>query len=192
MYFGLLLLFIALPLVELAILIKIGQLIGFWWTIAIVVATAILGASVLHAQGFQVIRKVQASMARGEPPIAPVIDGAFLFIAGMCLMTPGLITDTIGLLLLIPPLRSWIARKGVAKAMRSGNVHVHVFGDKAGAGDPAAQHREGAHDPRVERPAANGPKPNGHAPPSSGPVIEGEFERLDERTVDPNRNRKPS
>jgi UPF0716 protein FxsA len=182
MYFGLLLLFIALPLVELAILIKIGQLIGFWWTIAIVVATAILGASVLHAQGFQVIRKVQASMARGEPPIAPVIDGAFLFLAGICLMTPGIITDSIGLLLLIPPVRGWIARRSIAKAMQSGGVHVHVFGDKASAADQAAQRRAKPDDAKA----------NGQRPSSSGPVIEGEFERIDERTVDPNRNRKPS
>jgi UPF0716 protein FxsA len=173
MYFGLLLLFIALPLVELAVLIKVGQTIGFWWTMAIVVGTAMLGTTVLHAQGFQVIRKVQESMARGAPPIAPVVDGAFLFIAGMCLLTPGLITDAIGLLLLIPPLRTWIARASIAKAAKAGTIHVHVVGEQ-----------------KEERAEPRPSKANGRTPASGGPVIEGEFERLDEKTVDPGRNRK--
>ena len=166
MRFILFLLFIVMPFVEIALLIKLGDLLGFWRTIGIVVVTAIVGAYVLQAQGAATLRRVSQSMTSGEPPIKPVVDGFFLAISGAFLLTPGVVTDAIGLLLLVPPVRHAIARWGFGRLVRSGNFTVHTFETGADAGDAA--------------PGA-GPKTGPRSRPRSGagPVIDGEFEEVD-------------
>ena len=166
MRFLLFLLFIVMPFVEIALLIKLGDLLGFWRTIGIVVVTAIVGAYVLQAQGAATLRRVSQSMTSGEPPIKPVIDGFFLAISGAFLLTPGVVTDAIGLLLLVPPVRHAIARWGFGRMVKSGNFTVHTFetGAEAGSATPNTGPRSG---PR-SRPGRG-----------SGPVIDGEFEEVD-------------
>jgi len=110
MRLGLLLIFIAVPLLELVVLIKVGQLIGLWPTVLIVVVTAIAGTTILHRQGFLALNRAVEAVERGELPIEPVADGVLLLLAGALLLTPGLITDAAGLLLLVPPLRRRLAR----------------------------------------------------------------------------------
>ncbi|HXF52917.1 MAG TPA: FxsA family protein [Hyphomicrobiaceae bacterium] len=109
---ALLLLFIAVPLLELVVLIKVGQLIGLWPTVLIVVVTAIAGTAILHRQGLAALSRAFASVEHGELPIEPVTDGVMLLLAGALLLTPGLITDAAGLLLLVPMFRrrmaSWV------------------------------------------------------------------------------------
>lgn len=123
----LLLLFIVFPLLELWLLIKLGSVIGALWTIILIIATALIGSQLVRHQGLGVMRRMREQQARGEAPAQPMLEGLALLLAGLCLILPGLITDTIGFLLLIPPLRSWAARSLLARAVtvQSGGVYMH-------------------------------------------------------------------
>ena len=112
----LLLIFIAIPLIEIALLIKIGQAIGFWATILLVIGTAGFGTLVLHAQGMQTLNRVLASVNDGKPPVTPVLEGFLLLIAGMLLLTPGILTDSVGFILLVPPIRQLLVRHALSHA----------------------------------------------------------------------------
>jgi len=103
--FALLLVFIAFPLLEIALLIKVGQTIGVWPTILILIAAAVLGILVVRQQGLSMVSRAFAAMNEGKPPIGPVFDSFVVIMAGFLLMIPGLLTDVVGLLLLIPPIR---------------------------------------------------------------------------------------
>ncbi len=101
----LLLLFVGAPLVELYLLIEVGARIGAFSTIALTVFTAVLGGLLVRLQGLKVLFRVQEVTAQGGIPAMEMLEGAALLLAGLSLLLPGLITDTIGFLLLIPPLR---------------------------------------------------------------------------------------
>ena len=101
----LLLLFIVVPLVELFILLKIGQLLGVGTTIALVVVTGILGALFVRAQGFSLIMKLRQDLQGGKFPHKRLMEGVCILASGLLLLTPGLLTDLTGFLLLIPPVR---------------------------------------------------------------------------------------
>lgn len=103
--FALLLVFIAFPLLEIALLIKVGQTIGVWPTIMILIAAAVLGIVVVRQQGLSMVSRAFAAMNEGKPPIGPVFDSFVVIMAGFLLMIPGLLTDAVGLLLLVPPIR---------------------------------------------------------------------------------------
>ena len=105
MLFKLILLFTITPIIELAILIKLGQEIGLWQTLAIVIATGILGASLAKWQGWGVIRRIRADLENGRMPAQALFDGLLILIGGALLLTPGIITDLLGFFLLIPPSR---------------------------------------------------------------------------------------
>jgi UPF0716 protein FxsA len=160
MRIGLGLIFIAFPLVELALLIRTGQLIGLWPTLAIVGVTAVLGGIILRRQGFAMVARVTQAVEQGEPVVEPAIDGLSLFVAGALLIAPGLVTDTLGLLLLIPPLRRRIGRWCLNTLMVSPNVHVRVFTRR--------RHGPGAKDASSRHPSED------------GPIIEGEFDEVNE------------
>lgn len=106
----LLFLFIVVPFVEVVILIKLGREIGFWPTVAIQVATGFAGASLARLQGLQVWQKIQKSLAEGMMPAEELVDGLLILAAGLVLLTPGLLTDALGILLLIPWTRAWFKR----------------------------------------------------------------------------------
>jgi UPF0716 protein FxsA len=171
MQLGLFLIFIAVPLIEIAILIKVGQWIGFWWTFLIVILTAIAGTYVIHTQGLQVMRRAMDSVSKGQAPIAPIVDGSFLMIAGALLLAPGLLTDLAGLLLLIPIIRDRVSRWSLKKLLTVGKFNHQTFD---------ANPHNAKHPPKSPDANASGQHPE-------GPIIEGEFERIDERTVDPKR-----
>ncbi len=103
-------LFLIIPLVEITILIQIGQIFGVGYTIALVIGTAALGAALFRQQGLSTLAKVQISMDQGELPATELIEGLMLLIAGALLLTPGFFTDVFGFLILIPPLRNKIAQ----------------------------------------------------------------------------------
>ncbi len=179
MSFILFILFIAMPFIELALLIYLGHQLGFWPTIAIVLVTALAGAFVLQQQGLQTMRRISQAMASGEPPIAPVVDGFFLAIAGAFLLTPGVVTDAIGLSLLIPPVRHALARWGVGHMLRNGTFTIHTH-RSGGQPDP------GNAEPFEDRGMPHRPGPqsgSGRPRPKSGPgpVIDGEFEEIDKK-----------
>lgn len=106
----LLLAFVITPIVEIAVFIQIGGEIGLWPTLAIVVITAMAGTALLRAQGLATFAVAQESLARGEFPVRQVFDGACLLVAGALLLTPGFVTDGIGLALFLPPVRDLLRR----------------------------------------------------------------------------------
>ena len=99
----LVLLFISAPLIEIWLMINIGSVIGAGWTILAIIATAMIGASLVRLQGLGVYARMHQSTQRGEIPAMEMIEGLTLFISGVLLLTPGFITDALGFLLLIPP-----------------------------------------------------------------------------------------
>ena len=116
MFLRLLLLFTIVPLVELYLLITIGGFIGVAPTIAIVIGTGVLGAWLARWQGLTVLRRISDEMAAGRLPTDALIDGLLVLVAAAVLLTPGLITDTLGFILLIPGSRASV-RKVVAAAI---------------------------------------------------------------------------
>lgn len=115
---------LGLPLLELYLLIKVGMLIGALPTVLLVVGTGLLGLWLLQKQGLQNYRRIQQCMARGEVPALEMIEGAVMLVGGMLLLLPGLITDVLGLLCLIPPVRRvlvmWWLRRVQVSVYRSG------------------------------------------------------------------------
>lgn len=105
MFIRLFLLFTILPIVELWLLIRVGSVIGALQTIALTLLISAFGAALAKAQGILVIREFNAALARGEMPADPMFDGLLVFAGGALLLTPGFITDTVGLLMLFPPTR---------------------------------------------------------------------------------------
>ncbi len=99
---------IGLPLIEIYFLIKVGAVIGALPTIGLAILTAILGIALVRRQGFSILLRVREMLDRGEVPAREMMDGALLLIAGFMLLLPGFLTDSIGFLLLLPPLRRWV------------------------------------------------------------------------------------
>ena len=114
-----LILFITIPLVEIAILINIGKIIGAGYTIALVIGTAFLGVSLLRIQGISTLAKVQANISRGQLPATELIEGLILLISGVLLLTPGFFTDMVGFLMLVPALRQRLAETFFVNFMKN-------------------------------------------------------------------------
>ncbi len=104
----LLLLFILVPVVELFLLIELGKLIGTLATLALIAFTGTLGAFLARRQGMGVLRQAQAEMAAGKLPAGSIVDGVIILLAGAVIITPGILTDALGFLCLIPPTRRMI------------------------------------------------------------------------------------
>ena len=109
----LLLILVGIPLLELYLLIQVGSEIGALPTIGLSILTAIIGTYLVRVQGFAVLMRVRDMLDRDETPALEVLDGALLLIAGLMLILPGFLTDTLGFLLLIPPLRRLLIRRFV-------------------------------------------------------------------------------
>src|SRR3954465_3590182 len=114
--FFLILLFIVVPIAELYVILKVGDLIGIVPTILLLVADSLLGAWLLRAQGRAVWQRFQGTMQSGRVPHREVFDGVLVIFGGAFLITPGFLTDIVGLLLLLPPTRAlfrrWLIRRG--------------------------------------------------------------------------------
>lgn len=123
----LLILFIAVPIAEIAIFIQAGERFGLWPTLGLVILTAILGTTLLRYQGLRALHRVQESLNRSEMPIGEVFTGLCLLIAGALLLTPGFLTDGVGFALFIPGIRETIG-SGLANLLTS-RWAVHVSND---------------------------------------------------------------
>jgi UPF0716 protein FxsA len=113
MFLILFLLFTVLPLIELTILIRIGQVTEWWVPILLVIATGIAGAALSRWQGLQVLQRIREDARSGRVPGNSLIDAFLILLAGILLITPGVVTDFAGCALLIPPIRA-IVKRGVA------------------------------------------------------------------------------
>jgi UPF0716 protein FxsA len=115
---ALILIFIVLPIAELYVIIQVGGAIGVWWTIAILLADSLLGSLLLRSQGRAAWRRFNQTLAAGRPPAREVLDGGLVIFGGAFLITPGFITDVLGLLLLFPPTRAMFRRLIVRRFAR--------------------------------------------------------------------------
>lgn len=119
--------FVLMPLIELAVLLRVHQAIGMASTLGIVIFTGAVGAGLARFQGLQVVRAIRLDLAEGRMPAPRLMDGLMILVAGAVLLTPGLITDTFGFLLLVPAvrgrIRSWLGRR-IEKKLREGSITV--------------------------------------------------------------------
>lgn len=104
------LLFLVVPLIEIALFIQIGGLIGLGWTLFSVVVTAILGTLLVRSQGLAVLRSLQGSLEDMRDPTEALVHGAMILFSGALLLTPGFFTDGVGFALLVPSVRSAVFR----------------------------------------------------------------------------------
>lgn len=153
------LLFVIMPVMELYILIRVGQWLGAWPTIGLVFLTAAVGISLLRQQGFATLRTVQARLDRGEVPAREMVEGVVLLVGGAMFLAPGFVTDTFGFACLLPPTRRRIATFLMTRATWQVRASVRF-----GAGPSARSQSFEA----------------GNQTRSGGRIIEGEYERDDD------------
>ncbi len=128
----LLLFFVVLPTAELALLIEVGKRVGTGATLALIVATGIVGASLARHQGLGVLSVIRRETAAGRLPASTLIDGVIILLAGALLVTPGILTDAFGFLCLVPAFRRLVKRalvRRLERAAREGRVEVRLTGD---------------------------------------------------------------
>lgn len=171
------LLFVLMPIVEIAVLIQVGGAIGGWTTIGIVILTAVIGTVMLRQQGMATLGKAQQRMAAGEMPAQQMLEGLLLLIGGILLLTPGFITDFFGFCTLFPWSREFLAKKLASKSMAGAGIFVGgtPFSNQPGPGPTG-----GTPGPRPER-NRTGTSQSGtpERPSKGGDVIDGDYERLD-------------
>lgn len=161
MPFLILALFIVVPLAEIAVFIAAGEAIGLLPTIITVIVTAVIGTYLLQRQGLSAMARTQEAMAAGQMPVESIVDGIYLLVAGALLLTPGFITDGVGFLLFVPPVRRWLAKHAFRYVMRNADIHVTTTGSRP--------------DPRAD---STGPVYDD----GQGPIIDGEFEHMDQES----------
>ena len=130
----LLLAFIAVPMIEITLFIQVGGIIGIWWTLLIVLTTAVAGSYLVRQQGLRELGKLQHSFSQMQDPTEPLANGAMILFSGALLLTPGFFTDVVGLLLLVPKVRHAAYVWGRSK------VKVATF--SAGTAQQRPQHPE--------------------------------------------------
>ena len=118
----LLLAFIAVPLIEIGLFIKVGGVIGLWPTLLIILLTALAGTWLVRSQGAQTIQNLQGSFQSMKNPTEPLVHGAMILLAGALLLTPGFFTDALGFLLLFPPFRVFVM-KNIKSKLKASNVN---------------------------------------------------------------------
>ncbi|MFN7132907.1 MAG: FxsA family protein, partial [Myxococcales bacterium] len=125
------LLFTLVPLLELYLLVKLGERIGAGTTVIIVLLTGLVGAWLAKREGLRALHSWRRAIAEGRLPDEGIVSGLLVLVGGVLLVTPGVLTDVAGLSLLFPPTRRWIGaqvRRGAARRIREGALHVRVGG----------------------------------------------------------------
>ena len=189
-----LILFIAMPIIEIAVLLRVGDSLGWLLTLGIVIFTAILGAAMLRQQGIATLNKARQRMSSGEMPAEQLLEGMLLMIGGVLLLTPGFVTDAFGFACLVPWTRQWLAGRIAARStigfagmggMAGGGVRdsgrtVGSTGTTVGSGATPAAERAG------ETGSVFGVTPGGQPKPDSSPsarvgdVVDAEFRQIDD------------
>jgi UPF0716 protein FxsA len=105
-----LLILLAFPILEIATFIYVGQWIGIWKTLALVILAAVVGVAILRYQGLGALRRINKDLRRAQPPADGIVDGFMIVVASLLLIIPGFLTDIVGLLLIIPPIRRYVWR----------------------------------------------------------------------------------
>ena len=157
-------LFVAVPLIEIALFIQVGGFIGLWPTLLVVLVTAVIGTTLVRQQGALAMSQIRSSFSELNDPREPLAHGAMILFSGALLLTPGFFTDTIGFALLLPPVRygvyKWLSQRIKVQSFTVGSQH--------------SSHRDPFTDPRS------------NYRPTQGSTIDGEWEPVDDDTS--NRN----
>jgi len=167
------LLFIVVPIVELVVLIQLGQVVGLWPTLALVVTTGVLGAALARAEGLRVLYQFQRELASGKLPGQALLDGISVLIGGAFLLTPGILTDVTGFALLFPVTRRWIqgmVRRSLKSGLEQGTIRVMTMGPGGfgfSGGFPG-----GGQAARPDGTESAGDRPGATLDPSKGIVVE--------------------
>ncbi|MFT3732611.1 MAG: FxsA family protein [Hyphomicrobium sp.] len=156
---ALILAFAALPLLEIGLLIRLGQLIGIWWLAAIIIGTVILGTFVIRRVGMSVFERALSRLGSDREGFSPLFDGFLQVLAGLLLIFPGVISDIFGLILLVPQVRLLVIRTGLLKLVSLFHYQAEVSREtfRAAPDVPPAE--------------------------AEGVIIEGEYERVSERPL---------
>ncbi|ERB66947.1 membrane protein FxsA [Vibrio coralliilyticus OCN008] len=158
----LLLMFIFVPIIEIGLFISVGGYLGLWPTIALVLITAFVGASLVRSQGLQTLMSVQNRLQQGELPAQQILEGVMLAVSGVLLLTPGFMTDALGMLVLLPAPRAAMAKYLMSK------MTVQSVGGGFQGGFGSGNFQQGPFD---QEPFNQQPK--------DGNTFEGEYERKD-------------
>jgi UPF0716 protein FxsA len=161
----LLVLFIVVPILEIYVIIQVGQAIGAWWTIALLIADSIVGGVLMRSQGRAAWRRFQLALAEGRMPAREVLDGVLVIFGGAFLLTPGFLSDIVGATLLLPPTRALIRRLLVRRFTFS------LLRDMPSPGIPRGRGR------------GRGPSGPGAPPPPPGADVEGTATEIDPRRL---------
>ncbi len=125
--------FLLVPIIEIYLLIQVGQVIGAGWTVVLVVLTAVLGIGLLRIQGLSTLTRAQRKLQENVLPAREILEGMGLVVAGALLLTPGFFTDSVGFFLLFPPARIWLVGRIASRMVMSTpvniNPHQHRDGD---------------------------------------------------------------
>ncbi|MBS1262907.1 MAG: hypothetical protein MAG715_00072 [Methanonatronarchaeales archaeon] len=126
----LVLLFVAVPLVELYVLLELSKIMGIPQTVALVLLTGAIGGVLARHQGLRTIRRIREKASRGEPPPSEMVDGALVLVGAAFLLTPGVLTDATGFLLLLPLTRPVVrnyALERLGSGVKSGRIRIERF-----------------------------------------------------------------
>jgi UPF0716 protein FxsA len=157
----------AFPLIEIGLLIRIGELIGIWRLALIIIGTALLGTYVIRRVGLSVFERALSRLGSDRDGFSPIFDGFLQFVAGLLLIFPGVIADSLGLVLLIPQVRKVLIHTGLLKLVTVFSYHAEAHRGSFRDG-PAASEDDG-----------------------KGIVIEGEYERVSEKPLAPGKAVQP-
>jgi len=158
----LILIFIGVPLLEIAVFIQAGDIIGLWPTLGAIVGTAIIGGALIRAQGLATLDRARRSLDQGQAPVQEAFTGICLLLAGALLMTPGFLTDGIGFLLLVPPVRRTLGRWLVNNLFYGRNSRFWVNGEEVAT---PGQQRENAPPDAIDVDYTEVPPDSGESPP---------------------------
>ena len=190
----LMLAFLTIPIAEIYVLITVGAMVGVGTTIALVVATAVIGAALMRREGLATLGRMQREMNQGGLPAEALIEGVMLLFAGALLLTPGFLTDAVGFIFLFRPTRLALARWFVSRSMvrmkRAGGMGAGGFSASfgstnfgTGTGFSGGQHApDGRSSAQSPESATRGPSAGQPRSPAKNPakgIIEGEFSRDD-------------
>jgi len=134
------LIFVGVPLLDLFVLIQVGQWIGLWPTIGLVVVTGFVGATLARSEGLRTLWTIQKEMGQGRLPSEALFDGLAILLGGVLLLTPGILTDLVGFSFLVPGTRRFLLnriRRSLERRLESGTIrvtHFHGFPGRGGMG----------------------------------------------------------
>jgi UPF0716 protein FxsA len=152
-------LFFGVPLLEIVVLIQVGQAIGVWWTIVLLIADSIIGAWLIKREGRRAMRALNEALANGRMPARELADGILILVGGTLMLAPGFVTDAFGMLMILPFTRP-LARRALTRLLAARLV--------------APTYPPNMNRPNMNRPNMNGPNMNGPRPGPPGSVVEGE------------------